>query len=181
MNISNDLRQAASILLNGGVVALPTEGVWGLSCCYQDLRAVRRVLEIKARAPSKGLIVLVNTFESLSSFYACEIHETARNEPGRPSTWVVPINSDCPPLLTGGRDALAVRSVKMPYLRRLIDITGPLISTSANRSGRPAAMHRHQVVLELGHDVDYVAKARTQGFKKPSTIRDMQTGTVLRA
>jgi Putative translation factor (SUA5) len=125
--------------------------------------------------------VLVNEFDALASLFACDILETARDEAGRPSTWVIPVMEQCPRILTGGRDALAVRQVKMPYLRQLIRYTGPLVSTSANRSGRPAATHRWQVMLELGHDVDYVAKGRTQGFKKPSTIRDMQTGAVLRA
>ena len=181
MNLCKDQQCSAAALIEGGVVAVPTEGVWGLSCRYDNLLAVQRILQIKARAPSKGLIVLVNEFDALASLFACDILETARDEAGRPSTWVIPVMEQCPRILTGGRDALAVRQVKMPYLRQLIRYTGPLVSTSANRSGRPAATHRWQVMLELGHDVDYVAKGRTQGFKKPSTIRDMQTGAVLRA
>lgn len=181
MNLCKDQQCSAAALIDGGVVAVPTEGVWGLSCRYDDLLAVQRILQIKARAPSKGLIVLVNEFDALASLFACDILEAARDEAGRPSTWVIPVMEQCPRILTGGRDALAVRQVKMPYLRQLIRYTGPLVSTSANRSGRPAATHRWQVMLELGHDVDYVAKGRTQGFKKPSTIRDMQTGAVLRA
>jgi L-threonylcarbamoyladenylate synthase len=181
MMLCNDQSCSAAILIDGGVIAVPTEGVWGLSCRYDDPHAVQRILQIKARAPSKGLIVLVDDFDALAPFWACDILETARYERGRPSTWVVPVSEQCPRLLTGGRESLAVRQVNMPYLRQLIRYTGPLVSTSANRSGRPAATHRWQVMLELGRDVDYVATARTQGLKKPSMIRDMQTGAVLRA
>jgi L-threonylcarbamoyladenylate synthase len=62
----------------------------------------------------------------------------------------------------------------------LIGLTGPLVSTSANRSGRAACLTRWQVMNQLAHLVDHVARGRTQGYLKPSTIRDMQTGTIIR-
>ena len=65
----------------------------------------------------------------------------------------------------GGRDSVAVRRVKMPYLVQLIQITGPLVSTSANRSGLAACMSRWQVMNQLGDLVDHVAKGRTQGYR----------------
>ena len=68
----------------------------------------------------------------------------------------------------------------MPYLVQLIRITGPLVSTSANRSGLAACMSRWQVMNQFADLVDHVAKGHTQSYKKPSTIRDMQTGTVIR-
>ncbi len=176
-----DVTMMASVLNHGGVVACPTEGVWGLSCRADRLDAVGRILEIKARAPSKGLIVLVTDFEQVSDWAACPIHVSARSEEGRPSTWVIPVKAHCPSILTGGRASLAVRQVKMPLLQRLVAYTGPIVSTSANRSGRPACRFRHQVMLTLGDQVDYVSKNQTQGFKTPSTIRDMVTGEIYRA
>lgn len=176
-----DIQVMASVLNEGGVAAVPTEGVWGLSCRVDRLDAVERILEIKARAPSKGLIVLVDDFAAIDHWAACPTLEAAVCEEGRPSTWVIPVTEGCPTVLTGGRSSLAVRRVKMPLLRRLVGYTGPLVSTSANRSGRPACRFRHQVILALGGDVDYVSKSQTQGFKTPSTIRDMMTGEVYRA
>lgn len=179
MNLA-DLRRMAAILNAGGVAGVPTEGVWGLSSRADRLDAVERILEIKKRAPSKGLIILTSDFSELADWYACPIHDDALYETGRPSTWVVPVTDACPPILTGGRRSLAVRQVRMPLLCRLIEQVGPIVSTSANRSGRPACQFRWQVMLQLAHHLDYVSKAQTQGYRKPSTIRDMESGTVLR-
>lgn len=179
MNLA-DLQMTGAILESGGVVGVPTEGVWGLSSCVDRLDAIERILDIKKRAPSKGLIVLVSDFAELADWYACPIHDEARYEAGRPSTWVVPVTDACPPILTGGRSSLAVRQVKMPLLCRLVEQVGPIVSTSANRSGRPACQFRWQVILQLAHHLDYVSRARTQGYQKPSTIRDMESGSVIR-
>lgn len=176
----NDVNSNLDILLSSGVSAIPTEGVWGLSCRVGSLTAIGRILQIKQRDPSKGLITLVTEFDDLAHWYACPILKEAEEESGRPSTWIIPVNPQCPSLLTGGRESVAVRRVTMPALVRLIDKTGPLVSTSANRSGRAACVARWQVMNQLGHLVDHVARGRTQGYQKPSTIRDMQTGTIIR-
>jgi L-threonylcarbamoyladenylate synthase len=180
MIFQDDLITTSRIVASGGVVALPTEGVWGLSCQVGNSCAIQRVLDVKKRDLEKGLITLVIDFAHLKSWFARPILDLAKYELGRPSTWIIPVNDDCPRILTGGRDSVAVRRVKMPYLVQLIRITGPLVSTSANRSGREACMSRWQVMNQLGDLVDYVAKGRTQGYRKPSTMRDMQTGTVIR-
>ena len=176
----HDLSKNARLLMAGGVSAIPTEGVWGLSCSIAQHHAIERILRVKQRDPAKGLITLVTSLDDLAHWFACPVLEGARDEEGRPSTWIIPANSDCPKILTGGRDSMAVRRVTMPGLVRLIDYVGPLVSTSANRSGRSACQSRWQVMNQLGHAVDYVARGRTQGYRKPSTIRDMQTGTIIR-
>ncbi len=176
----NDLAKHVRLLLTGGVSAIPTEGVWGLSCSISKEYAIERILRAKQRDPAKGLITLVTTFDELAHWFACPVLDVAQDEVGRPSTWIIPVNSDCPNILTGGRDSMAVRRVTMPSLVRLIDHVGPLVSTSANLSGRPACQSRWQVMIQLSHVVDYVAQGRTQGYRKPSTIRDMQTGTIIR-
>ena len=180
MIFENDFTKNACLLMAGGVSAIPTEGVWGLSCSISKEHAIERILSVKQRDPAKGLITLVAAFDELTHWFACPVLEVARDEVGRPSTWIIPVNADCPKILTGGRDSMAVRRVTMPSLVRLIDDVGPLVSTSANRSGRPACQSRWQVMNQLGHAVDYVARGRTQGYRKPSTIRDMQTGTIIR-
>ena len=180
MIFQDDLITTSRILASGGVVALPTEGVWGLSCQVDNLGGIRRVLDVKKRELGKGLITLVLDFAQLEPWFARPVLDLAQHESGRPSTWIIPVNDDCPKILTGGRYSVAVRRVKMPYLVQLIRITGPLVSTSANRSGRAACMSRWQVMNQFADLVDHVAKGHTQSYKKPSTIRDMQTGTVIR-
>ena len=175
-----DLYNTANALVSGGVVAIPTEGVWGLSCQFDNLEALRRVTHIKKRAPEKGFIILVTDFSELANWYTCRLRVDANAEIGRPSTWIIPATPDCPNLLTGGRETLAVRQVTMPFLKTLVGRTGPLISTSANISGRPVCKHRHEVMMRLGKHLNFVSRARPQGYQKPSTIRDMETGTLLR-
>jgi L-threonylcarbamoyladenylate synthase len=176
----SDLNNTANVIVSGGVVAIPTEGVWGLSCQFNNFEAVHRVIRIKTRAPEKGFIILVKEFSELANWYGCRLRAEAMLEIGRPSTWIIPATPDCPDLLTGGRETLAVRRVTMPFLKALVDRTGPLISTSANVSGRPACMHRYEVMVRLGTHLDFVSRARPQGYQKPSTIRDMKTGALLR-
>ena len=180
MIFANDFNKNARLLLAGGVTAIPTEGVWGLSCSISEEHAIERVLRVKQRDPAKGLITLVTSFDELAHWFACPVSDVARDEIGRPSTWIIPVNSDCPRILTGGRDSMAVRRIKMPVLIHLIANVGPLVSTSANRSGRPTYQFRWQVMNQLGHLVDHVARGRTQGYRRPSTIRNMQTGTIIR-
>ena len=180
MIFQDDLITTSRIIESGGVVALPTEGVWGLSCHVDNLSAIQRLLNVKKRELKKGLITLVIDFAHLKSWFARPVLDLAQYESGRPSTWVIPVNYDCPKILTGGGKSVAVRRVKMPYLVQLIRITGPLVSTSANRSGRAACISRWQVMNQLAGLVDHVAKGQTQGYRKPSTIRDMQTGTIIR-
>ena len=180
MIFQNDLITTSRILASGGVVALPTEGVWGLSCQVDNFGGIRHALDVKKRELGKGLITLVLDFAQLDPWFACPVLDLAQHESGRPSTWIIPVNDDCPKILTGGRNSVAVRRVKMPYLVQLVRITGPLVSTSANRSGRAVCTGRWQVMNQLGELVDHVAKGRTQGYRKSSTIRDMQTGTVIR-
>ncbi|MBU24442.1 MAG: tRNA threonylcarbamoyladenosine biosynthesis protein RimN [Gammaproteobacteria bacterium] len=180
MIFHDDLIKTARIVGAGGVVALPTEGIWGLSCQIGNFSAIRRLLDLKKRDREKGLITLVIDFAHLDPWFTCPVIELAQHESGRPPTWIIPVNDDCPKLLTGGRNSMAARRVKMPYLLRLIRITGPLVSTSANRSGRAACTNRWQVMNQLAGLVDHVAMGQTQGYRKPSTIREMQTGTIIR-
>lgn len=180
MLFTQDFLEILDTLKNGEMVAIPTEGVWGLSCRVCDLNMVGRIVKLKRRDPTKGLIVLVNHFSYLDPWYDCPILASARQESGRPSTWIIPVNDSCPDSLTGGRKSLAIRQVLMPSLVKIIDQVGPLVSTSANRSGRSACIARWQVRLQFGQSVGYVAKGRTQGYRKASTIRDMETGTVIR-
>lgn len=173
-------RAVVRCLLHGGVAAIPTEGVWGLSASTSDLGAVQRILAIKQRSANKGLIVLVTEWSMIDAWIDPRWPRHWPVEVGRPSTWIVPVSNACPSLLTGGRHTLAVRKVTMPSLVRVVRQTGPLVSTSANRSGRPSAVSRYEVVLAFANTVDYIANGRTGGYRGPSTIRDLVTGKILR-
>ena len=176
------LSRAAQILNGGGVVLHATEGVWGLACRCDRGDAIRRIVAIKARAAAKGLILIGASHD----FFAVELEplgESDRREiiGSWPAavTWVLP-NRRFGPDITGGRDTVAVRVPEHPQARALADLVGvPLVSTSANRSGRPAARNQFVAARNLRRDVDYLLPGETLGRRSPSEIRTIR-GQVLR-
>lgn len=177
--------RAARILRAGGVIAYPTEAVFGLGCLPDDEHAVMRILDIKRRSWRKGLVLIGASIEQLER-YAVLPDEPRRSEmlatwPG-PVTWTLPARPTAPRWITGGRDSVAVRLTAHPLARRLCERTGSaLVSTSANVSTRPP--HRRLLALrhELGRQLDCVLAGELGGLAQPTVIRDSRTGQVLRA
>ncbi len=177
------LQRAANVILSGGVVAYPTEAVYGLGCDPMNETAVLRVLALKKRSPDKGLIVIAADIDQLAPLIR-PLDEASRKVmldtwPG-PVTWVVP--SDAPPWLTGGRGTLAVRVTAHPESRALCRRSGmALVSTSANVSARPPARTALAVRQAFSGAIDYILPGRTGGNERPSELKDLATGRVLRA
>jgi L-threonylcarbamoyladenylate synthase len=184
--MTNRLRidQAARTILDGGVVAYPTEAVYGIGCQPQNEQGLSRIVKIKRRDARKGLIIVAAGIDQLESL--AEIPDAYLNDgllPGWPGpvTWVVPAGRYASSLLTGGRSTIAVRISDHPIVRRLCQRTGSaLVSTSANFSGRPPAVSALMVRRTLGKEIDYVLTGPLGQQKKPTEIRDLRTGTVLR-
>lgn len=178
------LRQAAATLRAGGVVAYPTEAVYGLGCDPLNLEAVLHLLSIKRRDPAKGLILIADDFRRLLPF----IHVTAAQRktliqswPG-PSTWLVPAQDWVPEWLTGQHDTLAIRVSAHPLVAALCrEADMPIVSTSANLAGRPPARNALQVRNRLAGQVDFLLTGRTGGALRPTAIRDLASGKLVRA
>ena len=134
------LRMALQALANGGVVACPTEAVWGLSCDPWSRGAVRRLLELKGRSPTKGLI-LVASSEQHFDFLLAGLDSQQRGTltagwPG-PNTWLVPHRGRVPAWIHGDHDKVALRVSEHPVISALCaGWGGRLVSTSTNRAGR---------------------------------------------
>jgi L-threonylcarbamoyladenylate synthase len=182
---SPHLVRAARILRSGGIVAYPTEGVYGIGCLPTELDAVARVLTIKHRSWRKGLALIAATFEQLEALV--ELPAGAMREqvlatwPG-PSTWVLPVRSRQSRLLTGGRQTLAVRVTDHPIARALCARLGSaLVSTSANRTRQSPLRTALAVRCKLQTDVDFVLGGALGGLSGPTPIRDGRSGAVLRA
>jgi L-threonylcarbamoyladenylate synthase len=177
------LLTAARRIRQGGVVAYPTEGVYGLGCNPLDARAVERILEIKQRDPGAGLILLAADLEQLRPFMEVSDVDLERLDaswPG-PVTWLVPATDRVPALVRGRHDTVAVRVSGHPLARQLARLAGtPLVSTSANRSGRPAAVNHFQVRRQLGMELDFVVTGHCQTPGQPSRIIDLVSGKTLR-
>ena len=179
------IRQAARMLRAGGVVAHPTEAVYGLACDPQSPSAVERVLELKGRPVEKGLILVAGSFDQLEPFVALpDDRALARAEaswPG-PVTWLFPAAADTPYWLTGRHSTLAVRVSAHPLTLRLCSaFGGALVSTSANPAGRPAPRSALAVRRYFGDTLESILSAPLGGADRPSEIRDLITGRILRA
>jgi L-threonylcarbamoyladenylate synthase len=178
-------RQLAKRVQAGGVIAYPTEGVWGLGCDPWNPEAVRRILTIKERSVDKGLILIAADYEQLAPFLAPLssdlIYRLTERWPGS-FTWVVEHNGSLPGWVTGERNSIAVRVPGHPMARALCRHAGmPLVSTSANRSGKPGMTDRLQVSLKLGAELDGIAPGQTLAGAQPSQIRDLISGELFRA
>ncbi len=175
-------RHAVHVLRSGGVIAYPTEGVFGLGCLPTNAVAVRRLLRIKHRDPDKGLILIAARSEHLEGWVDFSVSaELPPVIPGKPITWIVPAVATVSRLIRGKHAELAVRLTNNPTAFALCDrLSSPLVSTSANRSGRPVARNRYTLRRELGHLVDYLVPGDCGPASGPSEIRHLQTGQTLR-
>lgn len=169
----------------GGIIAYPTEAVFGLGCDPADPVAVTRLLAIKRRPVGKGLILVAASWSQLQPWLQKlpepleqRLHATW---PG-PVTWLVPAANDCPPWLTGDHDTLAVRVSAHPVVRALCEkFGGALVSTSANISSLAPARSVLQVQLRFARLVDFIVPGPLGDRQQPTTIRDLKSGRTVRA
>jgi len=175
-----DLR---SFLKKGGVIAYPTESCYGLGCDPRNPRALKRLIRLKGRTAAKGLVLIADRLKKLQPFIrplnTPHHAQMSHTWPG-PVTWVVPASSRCSPLLTGGRATIAIRVTAHPVAAQLCRAHNmALVSTSANKSGRKSAKTAAECRRIFGAQVRVVA-GRVGPRRRPSTLIDLATGTVLR-
>ena len=176
INKSDDLAKALALLESGGVIAHATEGVWGLSCDPENDQAVEKVLNIKGRDHDKGLIVIggsIDIFQpELSGLTAEDRRKIEVTWPGA-NTWILP-NVRFGPAVTGHRETVACRVPGHPQAQKLAALFGrPIVSTSANRSGSPAAVTEDEVVEWLGAEVDLIVSGAVLTPGVPSAIHTL--------
>lgn len=192
----DDVLTIAQFLKADGVLAYPSESVWGLGCDGFNTNTLQKILTLKSRPASKGLIVLTDHIDKLRPLLAplsskdqTQILNTlqATYHPTQAITWLIPIAGVAlPPLLVGDFDKLAVRITPHPVLQRICQaITdqhnpyGFLVSTSCNPSGEDPATDLQTAQRYFDGSVGYV-DMEGLGFTKPSQIIDPLTGKVFR-
>lgn len=157
---SEALSMAASILKKGGLVAFPTETVYGLGADALNEEAVRKIYEVKGRPPDNPLIVHVAAVEKIAQLASVIPEEVyllgERFWPG-PLTLVLPKKATVPDITTGGISSVAVRVPAHPLARRLLRMAGiPLAAPSANLSGRPSPTTAGHVLHDLAGRIEAV-------------------------
>jgi L-threonylcarbamoyladenylate synthase len=178
------LRQAARRVRGGGVIAYPTEAVYGLGCDPFDAEAVLRILALKGRRLEQGLIVIGAELAHIAGFVApagrAALDRALPTWPG-PHTWLLPASASVPPWIRGRYPTVALRLTAHPVAAALCREAGcALVSTSANRHGQPPARSALAVRLRFGDELDFVLDGATGGARGPTEIRDAATGRVIR-
>jgi len=179
------LRQAAHVIHAGGIVAYPTEAVYGLGCDPFNAVAVLDLLNLKQRAASKGLILIAANIDQLDPFLLpvnkTMQHKLDRSWPG-PVTWLLPARPEVPYWLRGSHASIAVRVTDHPLASALCNAAGmALVSTSANISTHPPARTALDVQRVFRNNIDYILHGATGGRNKPSEIRDGASGKIIRS
>lgn len=183
--ICSDVKRAVKAISQGGVLAYPTESVYGLGCDPDAQQAVNKILQIKQRPVEKGLILLASELSQLLPYidYAALSNgqrQLLTSPQQRPTTWLVPISAATPPWICGQFTSVAVRLTTHPVVASLCQLSGkPLVSTSANLSGEAPAQTAEQAAQLVG--VDLVFDGPLGGAKQTSQIKDISTGQVIRA
>lgn len=177
-----DLAAAAQIISDGGVLAYPTEAVFGLGCDPGNPQALQRLLDIKARDPAKGLILIAANMAQLAPWIQPlepkQLDRIGDSWPG-PVTWILPASPNAPSALTGGRATIAARvSAHPPVVELCLAANTAIVSTSANLSGASPACHPEQLHSLVGLDACFDASVGQ--LESPTPIFDATTGAQLR-
>ena len=178
------IREAVRRIAAGGIIAYPTETLYGLGCDPFNGPAVLRLLALKRRAVEQGLILIASHFWQVESLMAPLPTATRQHVmyPGRqPVTWVLPCRAEVPYWMRGSHHSLAIRITTHPLAACLCDRWGgPLVSTSANIHGQRPATSPLSVRKAFRDELDYVLHDPAVATNRPSEIRDGITGAILR-
>jgi len=184
--MEHDLPSTIHLLRQGGLIACPTEAVWGLSCDPDNQSVVMKLLALKQRSIDKGLILIAATIQQLNGWIDLGKLPSHRREtvltswPG-PHTWAVPAAERAHPWLTGSHNTLAVRVSDHPLLRALcLAWGGPLVSTSANYSGQAPVRQRQDLDPTLLQQIDAVLDGPIGHLRQPTPITVASSGQIVR-
>ncbi|MDP2286656.1 MAG: L-threonylcarbamoyladenylate synthase [Pseudohongiella sp.] len=182
---------AAYRLMRGGVIAYPTEAVWGLGCDPENEQACLELLQIKQRPIQKGMILIAGCIEDFESiltvlppdqYRVLELAWQQQRKTGAVTYLVPDILDQVPYWIKGSHSSVALRVSDHPVVRSLCkEFGGPLVSTSANKSGKLPA--RSKVIVEkyFGSQLDFIVPGQLGGASNPSKIIDFSTGQLVRA
>jgi len=188
--MKNSIISAAEVVQQGGIIAYPTEAVFGLGCDPDNPTAIKKLLTLKQRPVEKGLILLAGSFAQLQAYVdddQLKQNLTTKQYLAIFARWpdaitqLLPAKANISPLLCGKFDSIAVRVTNHPDVVALCQQLGkPIISTSANLSGQAPAVTWQQVEQQLGDKIDYIIQSQTLGFNKPSLIINALTEEIIR-
>jgi L-threonylcarbamoyladenylate synthase len=178
------LRYFSLLLQQGAVMAYPTDTIWGLGCHPGYAEAVDRIRRIKQRSANKGLILLSSNPRLFTPYVdpdmMAQLQDRQKLASDQPVTWIVKARPECPAWLSS-QSTIAVRITDRSHIRLLCEeLNSPLVSTSANLSGRTPARNQFQVHRWFTNQVDFVLDGIRTASMQASQIVDFQSGKILR-
>lgn len=179
---SLQITEAIEALRLGQVIAYPTEAVYGLGCNPFDAQAVAKLLALKGRDSSKGLILLIAEWAQLYALIGdlplSALDNVIESWPGH-TTWIFPKSTRIPTWLSGEHDSIAIRMTAHPVAKQLCQMN-PLVSTSANRQGDEPIRSRAVLEQAFLQGLAGVVNGELGAEKQPSAIYDVLSGQRLR-
>lgn len=171
-----DVCRAAEIVRCGGIIAYPTETVYGIGALATDEKAVSQVFRVKRRPESQPLSIAVSNLEMMYEVAEVEhIDFIQRFLPG-PVTVILKKKPELPAILTAGSAYVGIRFPDHPMALDLLNRTGPIVSTSANLHGEPDPVTADEVTV----DVDYLLDGGRAKYAGSSTIVDLNEYKIVR-
>jgi L-threonylcarbamoyladenylate synthase len=179
--LRDEVAKAFKIIQDGGIILYPTDTIWGIGCDATNTEAVQKIYRLKQRDEAKSMIILLDNDNKLQSYVAevpdiaYDLIEFAEN----PLTLVMPGAKNVSPALINKDGSIAIRIVKNQFCEQLIQrMRKPLVSTSANISGKASPQYFSQVDQEIIDGVDYVVDIdqHSMEIKNPSTIMRLEPG-----
>src|SRR5690242_12730308 len=180
-----EVEDAAALLRDGGVLAYPTEGVYGLGCDPDNRVAFEKIFAMKRRPPEQGVLLIAADLEHVRDWIG-EAPESAFARanaiwPGA-HTFIFPRSPRVPEWVAGGHAGIALRvTAHAPSAALCRAFGGPIVSTSANRHGEPPARSAADIRAIFGDEPDGVLDAPLGGLDRPTPITDAVTGAIIRA
>lgn len=174
-----DIREAVAVMRRGGVIAYPTDTIWGLGCDATNEAAVRRIFEVKHRKEGQAMIVLIDSPAKLQGLVK-DIPEVAwslMELSEKPLTIVFDGGRNVAQDLLGADGSLGIRVTKEAFSKELCFRMGrAVVSTSANVSGHPAPKRFEDIEQEILNSVDYVCLSRQNESRKVSASSILKLG-----
>lgn len=185
MTFEEDIKQAVECLKKGGIIIYPTDTVWGIGCDATNAEAVRKIYDLKKRAESKSMLVLVDSEGALERIVddVPEVAWQLLDAAVSPLTVIYDHPKGVAPELLAQDGSLGIRITKERYSRELCRrLRRPLVSTSANISGEKSPGIYPEISQEVLEGVDYVASYRREetGAPSPSNIIKVSDGGVVK-
>lgn len=180
------MTSAKEIFQKGGVIAYPTEAVFGLGCDPDNQQAIERLLAIKNRPKEKGLILLAANYAQLQPYIddsdlTLEQRQLILSRWPNGITQLIKKQPHSSAFISGEFNTIAVRITNQPDVVALCNsVNKPIISTSANLSGHPPATTWQEVEKNLAEKIDFIIKGHTLGYSNPSTIINAISGETIR-